>query len=95
MTGKTTSHYKIVEKPGKSGMSDIYRVQGATLRFGCPVVVTNTFERIVRMMLLVLFLVPVYLHAQNTDLKFERIGREQGLTASSVLSIAQDRQGFM
>ena len=33
--------------------------------------------------------------AQALELKFERIGREQGLTAGSVLSILQDGQGFM
>jgi ligand-binding sensor domain-containing protein len=34
-------------------------------------------------------------YAQSTDFKFEHIGREQGLAASSVLSILQDRQGFL
>jgi len=34
-------------------------------------------------------------YSQESDLKFEHIGREQGLTANSVLSILQDRQGFM
>ena len=33
--------------------------------------------------------------AQVHNLRFERIGREQGLTTGSVLSILQDRQGFM
>lgn len=33
--------------------------------------------------------------AGDFDLKFERIGREQGLTDNTVLSILQDRHGFM
>ena len=31
----------------------------------------------------------------TSNLKFDHIGREQGLTANSVLSIIQDHQGFM
>ncbi|RIK74183.1 hypothetical protein DCC62_15780, partial [candidate division KSB1 bacterium] len=44
---------------------------------------------------MIVFLAYSYAYAQDAGIKFERIGREQGLTASSVLSILQDRQGFM
>ncbi len=37
----------------------------------------------------------VRLHAQQNDIKFECISLEQGLSQSTVLSIIQDRQGFM
>ncbi|MCL4704711.1 response regulator [bacterium] len=51
-------------------------------------------QNIIRSFLIV-FLAYSYAYAQDAGIKFERIGREQGLTASSVLSILQDRQGFM
>ncbi|KAA3619565.1 MAG: response regulator [Calditrichaeota bacterium] len=44
---------------------------------------------------LYILLVSSQIYAQPQNLKFEHIGREDGLTASSVLSILQDHQGFM
>ncbi|MCA9742991.1 hypothetical protein KC734_15740, partial [candidate division KSB1 bacterium] len=38
---------------------------------------------------------PFHLLAQEDNVRFEHIGREQGLTATSILSILQDHQGFM
>lgn len=76
-------------------MGSINRFRGTTLRFRFATAVENTIERIVSVILLLHFILPAYLLAQNEGLQFERIGREQGLTASSVLSILQDRQGFM
>lgn len=76
-------------------MGSINRFRGATLRFRLATTAGNTIKKIMGVTLLLLFILPAYLLAQNEGLQFERIGREQGLTASSVLSIMQDHQGFM
>jgi ligand-binding sensor domain-containing protein len=44
---------------------------------------------------LIAFLLCGYVYSRESDLKFEHIGREKGLTASSILCILQDNQGFM
>ena len=36
-----------------------------------------------------------FIYSQSTDLKFNHIGLEQGLTQSGVYAIVQDAQGFM
>lgn len=97
MIGQKSSPHKIkiIEEPSESGMGSIHNFQGVTLRFRFATAVKNTIERIVGVMLLLLFIFPGSLLAQNEDLKFERIGQEQGLAASSVMSILQDRRGFM
>ena len=53
----------------------------------------NTWKRTVSAILFVLL--TSSLVAQVHNLRFEHIGSEQGLTTGSVLSILQDRQGFM
>ena len=60
-----------------------------------PLKVKNRFVRATTVTLLLRMALPFPLPAQKGDIKFERLGREQGLTGSSITCILQDRQGFM
>ncbi len=76
-------------------MGSIYRAQNTTLRFRLATAAKNTTERIVGVMLLLLFIFPSYLFAQKNDLRFEHLTVEDGLSSNTVYSILQDSHGFM
>ncbi|OQY46611.1 MAG: hypothetical protein B6242_07285 [Anaerolineaceae bacterium 4572_78] len=56
---------------------------------------TRYLKRIILFAIFIIAFIPINLHAQEPELRFDNINIRDGLSQSSVYAILQDRQGFM